>query len=130
MAYAATTNIDIGTTKADIEKMMLKAGASAFGIVQDGPKAQVIFRLKERMYRFAIIIPDLPQPARARWRALLLVLKAKIEAVDSGITSLEDEFLAQTMMSDGETVGQKINPQIEENYRIGGTPQLLLSGDQ
>lgn len=130
MAYAETTKVGIGETKADIEKLMLKAGASAFGIVQDGPKAQVMFRLKKRMYQFAIIIPALPQPARARWRALLLVLKAKIEAVDSGITSLEDEFLAQTMMSDGETVGQKINPQIEENYRIGRTPQLLLSGDQ
>jgi hypothetical protein len=38
------------------------------------------------------------QAVRQRWRALVLVIKAKLEAVESGITSFEDEFLAHTVL--------------------------------
>ena len=35
------------------------------------------------------------QACRQRWRALLLIIRAKLEAVESGITTLESEFLGQ-----------------------------------
>jgi hypothetical protein len=38
------------------------------------------------------------QACRQRWRALALVVKAKLEAVQSGIATFEDEFLAYTML--------------------------------
>jgi len=74
-------------------------------------------------------------PARARelyeaevrrlWRALALVIKAKLEAVESGITSFEHEFMAHIVMPDGRTVGQHVSPGIEEAYRTGRVPRLL-----
>ena len=54
--------------------------------------------------RFTLALPASEQGKRSRWRALYLVVKAKLEAVSSGIVSMEDEFLAQTVMNDGETV--------------------------
>ena len=44
------------------------------------------------------------QACRQRWRALLLIIRAKLEAVESGITTLESEFLANVMLPGGGTV--------------------------
>ena len=66
------------------------------------------------------------QAGRQRWRALNLVVKAKLEAVDSGITTFEEEFLAHILMPTGETVGDYTLPQLEQ-IRMGGKkmPKLL-----
>lgn len=56
---------------------------------------------------------------RQRWRALVLVLKAKLEAVASGISTLEAEFLANIVTGDGQTVGQIILPRMSEAVAAG-----------
>lgn len=62
---------------------------------------------------------------RQRWRALALVVKAKLEAVESGITTFEDEFLAHIVLPDGSTVGEFMVPQIELAYRTAVMPSVL-----
>jgi hypothetical protein len=56
---------------------------------------------------------------RQRWRALVLVLKAKLEAVASGISTLEAEFLANVVMQDGRTIGAAILPRLTEACDTG-----------
>ena len=46
------------------------------------------------------------QACQQRWRALLLIIRGKLEAVESAITTLESEFLANVVLPDGGTVGQ------------------------
>lgn len=130
MAYAATTQVPVEKTKVEIERAMMKAGATAYAVAQDGKIASVHFRMKERLFRFTIDIPQKggDQAVRTRWRALLLVLKAKIEAVQTGIVTLEDEFLAQTVTADNKTVSEHIQPMVAENYRVGGPPRLMIGG--
>jgi hypothetical protein len=60
-----------------------------------------------------------------RWRCLALVIKAKLEAVESGITTFEDEFLAHIMMPDGQTVGQHVRPNIASAYEQRSMVPLL-----
>ncbi len=62
---------------------------------------------------------------RQRWRALALVIKAKLEAVETGITVFEDEFMAHIVLPDGQTVGEYIRPQIAAAYQSGSMPQLM-----
>ena len=62
---------------------------------------------------------------RQTWRALALVVKAKLEAVDAGITVFEEEFLAHIVLPDGRTVGQFTLPQVESAYLTGKMPKLL-----
>ena len=129
MAYAEQTKVPVERTKAEIEALMRRYGATAFGTAQEADRGLVFFRLKERMIRFELPLAVKGEQAmRTKWRALLLVIKAKLEAVASGIVTMEDEFLAQTVMSDGETVGKKIQAQVDENYRVGGPPKLMLTG--
>jgi hypothetical protein len=56
---------------------------------------------------------------RQRWRALVLVLKAKLEAVASGISTLEAEFLANVLLENGMTIGQALLPRLSEAVSTG-----------
>jgi hypothetical protein len=56
---------------------------------------------------------------RQRWRALVLVLKAKLEAVASGISTLESEFLAGIVLPNGMTLGQAVLPRLSEAVSSG-----------
>ncbi len=65
------------------------------------------------------------QLMRSRWRALLLVTKAKLEVIAEGLSSIEAEFLAGLVLPNGCTVGAQIGAQIQEAYLTGTVPPLL-----
>ena len=57
------------------------------------------------------------QACRQKLRALLLVVKAKLEAVAAGISTLETGFLANIVLPDNNTAGDWMLPQIDQAYR-------------
>ena len=65
------------------------------------------------------------QACRSRWRALLLAIKAKLEAVQCHIAEFEDEFLAYVVLPDNSTVGARLHPQIAQAYETKQMPELL-----
>ena len=115
----------------------------------EGNNAMVGFRMQSRMVRFLIPLPAKDadefrytaakkreraeddrykaweQAMRQRWRALALVVKAKLEAVDSGITTFDKEFMAHILLPDGRTVSDFMVPQIKEAYDTGKMPPML-----
>jgi hypothetical protein len=62
---------------------------------------------------------------RRRWRSLALVIKAKLEAVSTGITTFEAEFMAHIVMPDGKTIGEHVTPAIAAAYETGMVRGLL-----
>jgi hypothetical protein len=50
------------------------------------------------------------------------VIKAKLEAVESRISTVEEEFLAHSVLPDGRTYGDFAVPQIDEVYRTRELP--------
>ena len=94
------------------------------------------FRLHDRIVRFVIALPDrkklgstrFERAERQKWRALLLVIKAKLESVESGIESFEQAFLSQVVMPNDQTVGDIVTPQIAESYASGRMPKALGPG--
>lgn len=153
--YAAETTVPVEKTRHEIEVTLKRYKADAFGYATDSGGAMIFFQLAGRRIKFILPLPDRAskeithahmgvrgiQPrsdaaaeaaydkaARQRWRALLLIIKAKLEAVASGITTIEDEFLAQTVLPDGQTVSQAMQPQIEQAYSDGKMPPLMLQG--
>jgi hypothetical protein len=116
----------------------------------DADRALIGFTMKDRQIRFTLVLPpveafqktdtgrnrskrELAERAREqaiaeRWRALLLVIKAKLEAVEAGIALFEDEFLANTVLPNGSTVGQWAKPQLDAAYETGSMPKLLGAG--
>lgn len=65
------------------------------------------------------------QATRQRWRALALVIKAKLEAVECGISEFEHEFMANIVMPDNRTIAQHVIPAIAQAYETGEMPKLL-----
>lgn len=125
--YAATTQVPVSRSRDELERILTRYGADAFGYGWDGPRSVISFRAHDRYIRLAMDVPDNPQEERQRWRALVLVVKAKLEAVESRITTFEEEFLAHVVLPDNETVGEWLAPQIEQAYDDGRMPGSLLA---
>ena len=62
---------------------------------------------------------------RQVYRVFALVIKAKLEAVESGLVEFQAEFLAQLVLPGGVTVGDVIGERIDEAYETGRVPALL-----
>ena len=147
--FAEQTTVSSHKSREEIEKILARYGADQFMYGADVNKAAVAFRMCERNVKFIIPLPSrserrfthtpsrgnarspsqaeqaYEQAVRQRWRALALVIKAKLEAVESGITEFEDEFMAHIMLPDGSTMGAWARPQIEQAYETGVMPSLL-----
>lgn len=149
MKYAEKTAVSSSRSRADIEECLMRYGASGFmsGITAD--KAVVAFECDGRRIKFVLPMPDrrsqefthtpargiarseqeaasaYEQAVRQRWRALYLVIKAKLEAVETGIAHFEDEFMAHIVLPNGETMSQHARPLIARAYETGNMPPLL-----
>ncbi len=150
MRYAESTSVPVERSKAEIERTLTRYGASQFMSGWDaGGKAILGFVLDGRMVQMNLQLPSIHDPkfhrtptgrtrkrndaaeraweqeCRSRWRALALVVKAKLEAVESGISTFETEFLAHIVLPDGKTVGGWIAPQLDAAYGSGKMPGKL-----
>jgi hypothetical protein len=67
--------------------------------------------------------PQVLEP-RERWRSLLLLLKAKLEAVRVGLSTAEKEFLADLVLDDGRSVYQAMGERIQLALASGKVPAL------
>lgn len=148
MAYAENTEVPIEKSIGEIISLIKKAGAERIGQVEDPDWLAIQFFLNDRMLRFRVTFPllsEIPerdgrgsylgadqkerkrqQRIRQRARALLLVIKAKLESVESGVETFEEAFLANVVMPDGKTVGEYAVPKIAQAYSDGRQPKFLL----
>lgn len=126
--YAEKTKVPVIQSRLEIEKTLQRYGATSFAFAQDGDRAMVGFRMNKRQLRFTLTMPKGfdGQTERQRWRALVLVIKAKLEAVTAGITVFDDEFMAHIVMPNGQTVADLVRDQIEAAYQSGQQPPLLI----
>lgn len=144
--YAANTNVSSELSRIEIEKTLARYGAENFAYAMAQGKAFIGFTMCDRQIKFILSLPTKDefkktptgrnrtensqyeaweQACRQRWRALSLVIKAKLEAVESGISMFEDEFMANIVLPDGSTVGDFMKPQIERAYIDGAVPNML-----
>lgn len=123
--YAEHTKVPVERSRAEIEKTLKRYGADGFMYGDADGRAVVMFRMEKRHVKFMIGIPDDAREERQRWRVLLLVIKAKLESVESGVEEFDDAFMAQIVLPDGKTVGQTMRPQIASAYETGAMPPLL-----
>jgi hypothetical protein len=130
--YAQNTSVPVGRSRSDIEDLLRKKGAKEFGYVVNESLAQIGFRLEGRMLRFTIPVPQKckkpEQEERRGWRALLLSIKSKLVAVENGISTFEEEFLAHIVVpGDGRTLGEAMIPELDDVYKRQKMPKLLAA---
>ena len=139
--------MSVARSKEEIERVLARYGADSFGYATEGNRALITFSMESRRIRMFLVLFEFedfephphtaethrPGPAeglrtglsRALAVPLALIVKAKLEAVAAGITTLETEFLAHIVLPDGSTVGQVMLPQVDQAYRSGEMPPML-----
>lgn len=149
MKYAEQTAVSSERSRAEIETILGRYGATSFAYMWQGTTALILFEYKEKRIRFMLKLPSrddkairltpergtvrsreaqekaYEQAVRQKWRALALVIKAKLEAVESGISVFEEEFMANIVLPNGQTTAEYMIPQINEAYRFGKMPPML-----
>jgi hypothetical protein len=134
--YAAETEVPAARSKQAIETLLIQHGASEFVTGWTATHDRLQFHLHNQVIRFTLPRPDpadraithdrrgyvrppaakqrlIEQLDRQRWRALYLVIRAKIEAVDAGIAIFEQEFLAFIVGPEDLTVGDILIPRLQ-----------------
>lgn len=143
MAYAERTEVPVERSRNEVERILEKFGAKERGVIVGEREAHVFFLLRKRRVLFKVPMPDekwapssgayssrrlaeaRDQERRRRWRALTLVIKAKLESVSSGIEMFEDAFLAQIVLPNGRTVAEEVRKPIAHAYETGQVAPLL-----
>lgn len=142
--FTEETEVPIARSRMALEALLRAHGATGFMFGWNDQQDRIEFALSGRHIRFvlprieparvretprgrqrtpAVIEAKQQQADRQRWRALYLVVRAKIEAVDAGIAEFDQEFLAFLVQRDGRTVGEVLLPQLgpgmPERLRLG-----------
>jgi len=140
--------VPVTKSRAEIERLLQRHKCAKFmaGVDNEAHRATVQFQAHDRIIRFEINLPNpsdpkykriknsylqrttagvlkiVEQEERSRWRALLLVIKAKLEAVESQIATFEEEFMAHIVLPNDQTVGQWVLPEVARIYDSGRMP--------
>ena len=146
--YAKNTEVTSDRSRQEIERTLERYGADEFAYMSKTGLAVIAFAMDGRRVRFQLPLPDRQSPdftrtptgkvatesaartkyeqaVRQKWRALTLVIKAKLEAIESQISTFEQEFGMAIVMPDGRAAIEHVAPWIESAYASGQVSSLL-----
>lgn len=151
--YAAHTKVAVEKSRAEIEQLLDKYGATGFVYGRNRDRQIVGFEIGARRYRFTLRLPSpddqqfthqvanqygalrersaaaaraaYEQEQRRAWRELAMYIKAVLIAAASGIITLEEALLAYAVTPDNTTVAEWLLPQLEQAEQEGRMPPLL-----
>jgi hypothetical protein len=148
MSYAAKTTISFDRSIGEIIGMVRAKGAAQIAQMDNGDMFILAFSMNERQIRFTIPLPtiaEMPQrdgrnspipnarkaemveqARRQKGRALMLVIKAKLESIESKVETMEQAFLANVVLADNRTVYESAQSQIAIAYETGKVTPLML----
>ena len=143
--YAAGTTVPVEKSRNELDALLNKYGATGFAYAKRPGHEVIGFEYGQRTIQFTLLEPlrddycrdwrgysrdtaaidkQWEQAKKQFWRIFLMTIKAKMEAVECGIVTFEEEFLAHTMTPDGTTVGQWLNPQLNAAFQAGQMPMF------
>ncbi len=146
--YANRTHVTQDRSKTEIERTLSRYGATHFMAGNEPGRAILAFQVNKRFVRMVVPIPPLDsfsrdarqhqrtpkaaaqsqaQAIKQRWRALALVVKANLEAVAAEVATFEQAFLPYLVLPGGETMSERMLPQLEAMYLKGKAPVLSLT---
>lgn len=119
LRYGARTSKTAAQSRAEVEDLLARHGASDFGYRSEQGAAIISFTLDNKPHEYRLPLPaesefyyyadNRKRPAkdvvalheqavRARWRAAVLVVRARLEAFACGIESFSDAFRPRALL--------------------------------
>jgi len=135
--YAENTSVPISRSRIQIEETLLRYGIVEFGTGTSPRGDGIIFKKGDKFFKINVPNPKkedystdikYEQARRQRWRILLLSIKAKLEEIEAGLITFDDQFLAYTALPDGGTVADFMRlPENQQRLQETKMPKLLTS---
>lgn len=147
--YASGTTVSVDKTVAEIQRLVKAHGATRWNYQEwddTTPRAAMIrFVLGGMPLRMSVAEPERSEhetsPAgryrteaqidaaveaehRRCWRELFLLIKAKLVAIQSGVVTMQDEWLSYVLLETEETVGEYVGPRLVELQHRGAMELL------
>lgn len=127
--YAEDTSVPAYRSQNEVREMLKAIGADRFAIMEAEGRVAMRFAVNGTLYQIERPAlseikgahPD--QKERAAWRALVLLVKAKKVAIEQNITTVEREFMADTVLPNGARLID-YRRQIVEHAYSEGPPRL------
>ena len=150
--YARGTTVEVYASQLEVMKLLSKFGIKKHAFFSDESGAAAIAFERNRLsYRISIEMPNSGDAeftkdryghsrpladaversnaeCRRRWRCLVLIVKAKLVAVEDHVTSFEKEFMAYAVVDGHRTLADVMVPQLIEAAETGRMPALALPG--
>ena len=143
--FAKETAVPVGRSRSELEDLLRKYGADQFASGWREGQATVQFRLEGRTVRLEVPMPTLvemqkgerrrrtpkqreralSQAERQRWRAIVLLTRARLEACALGIETIETAFLSGFVTPSGQTVGEIMREQLDKVLDGRAQPKML-----
>lgn len=150
--YARNTYVSADKSQAELNDLLRRYGAnqiaSGWQTLPDGSERALIgFMMQGRQIRMHLDFPSMDsfnktqsgrtrtvgtaqvkayeQEKRRRWRVLVLLVKAQLEAIECNIVKFDDIFLGFTVLPGGQTAGEAASKHLEEFIKMGKIPALL-----
>lgn len=146
MAYAEKTSVSVEKSIRELDKMLTDAGAKQRGHETDEEAgyARLHFRLDNLAVRIHLPLPKFEsfarrpssmtrgtwtvqrqrdayeQACRTRWRALVLLVKGKLEAISIKASTVEREFLPDVVLANGITVHEALERNVAASTLLLG----------
>ena len=141
--YAEGTKVSVESSRGEITGILTKHGIDRIAQMVGPDGDQLVFELAGQSYRLQIRRPTLEevkeryvadggrwnlvydpqakvdQEWRRRWRATVLLLKAKLEFIDSGDSTIEREMMPYLLVKGNQTL---------EDLLVAGKLPLLSAG--
>jgi|GEM_PF-622415 len=113
--YAYGTDVSVQNSQFEIQRTLARFNAHGFAFMKDprqgARRAMVLFQVGDRKIRFDVPEPDVANAPklnlfearkdaeeRRLWRSLAMAVKAKLDIINSGIATFEEEFLPYTLV--------------------------------
>jgi hypothetical protein len=140
MAYAKGTTVSVSSSQMEIAKTLERYKVHTYSFGARPGLAMVEFELTQMPIRVAVPLPEKParqkgaspetgrtvdlwirweQDVKECWRALLLLIKANLEAIERGIVKAEEAFMAYLLLPEGRTVGDVVLPAYHAALKTG-----------
>lgn len=147
--YAAGTQTSVLSSQAEVLGILARFGIEKHAFMNDGGSAAVAFEFCGINYRMSIQNPiyddckftptgrirskdqtdsAVAEETKRRWRSLVLLVKAKIVAVNDKISGFEQEFMPYMVSTNGISLYDAMRPSIEQARSLSGNVQLALPG--
>jgi len=151
--YAEGTEVAVEKSQAELKRLIERYGARkvlTFDDQDEGVSA-LQFQIRDRQVLLRLRFPaesEFRLDARGRlrtdnarynawdaerrrlWRSLVMVVKAKLESVESGIETFDEAFLPHLVMEGGGTIGDRVLAELPRALASGFLPALAAGRPQ